>query len=230
LKHLRILEWDSQCFGYKIGEITTSNIKQALSEARQENFRLLYAKIYPQDALTNNLAQHYGGILIDEKITFLASVPTYLPESKAIWYPEHTLTPQLIGLALQSGAFSRFKRDENFCNREFEKLYTIWIEKSVKREIAEEIAIFTEKEDILGLLTLFSNENRACVGLMAVAEPYRGKEIGKNLIFKAFEFAKNKQKDFVQIVTQKANHQACAFYEKMGFKIEKIENIYHFWL
>lgn len=230
MKHLKILEWDSQCFGYKIGEITTSNIKQALSEARQENFRLLYAKISPQDIPTNRLALQNNGKLVDEKITFLASVPIILPESKAIWHISKQLTPQLIDLALQSGKFSRFRTDENFCNNEFEKLYTIWIEKSVKKEIAEEIAIYTEGSDILGLLTLFSNKNRACVGLMAVAELHRGKEIGKNLIFKAFEFAKNKQKDFVQIVTQKANHQACAFYEKMGFEIEKIENIYHFWL
>ena len=34
----------------------------------------------------------------------------------------------------------------------------------------------------------------------------------------------------IQVVTQKANIPACAFYNKMGFKIELIENIYHFWL
>jgi len=31
-------------------------------------------------------------------------------------------------------------------------------------------------------------------------------------------------------VAQKANKNACAFYEKSGFNIIKTENVYHFWL
>jgi dTDP-4-amino-4,6-dideoxy-D-galactose acyltransferase len=34
----------------------------------------------------------------------------------------------------------------------------------------------------------------------------------------------------LEVPTQLDNIQACRFYEKCGFQIKEIKNIYHFWL
>jgi hypothetical protein len=33
-----------------------------------------------------------------------------------------------------------------------------------------------------------------------------------------------------RVVTQGANHRACALYEACGYRLERAENVYHFWL
>ena len=73
-------------------------------------------------------------------------------------------------------------------------------------------------------------DTRADIGLLAVDEEARGKSIGKLLMHAAFIKCRDLGYKEVQVVTQKANATACAFYEKLGFRIEKVENIYHFWI
>ncbi len=229
---LKYLSWDSQCFGYKIGEIlaSTDTLEKAIKQAYQENYRLLYYRANPNDEKLNLLAQNLRGVLVDEKVTFVQKIPQKFPYSKAKLYLASILHPDLLQLALQSGAFSRFKLDKNFKNNEYEKLYTAWIENSVRKEIAKEIIIYQPENEIVGMLTLTTQAQLAYVGLLAVHQNYQKQGIGKELLWKAFETAQNWRASHLQIVMQRANQKACLFYEKMGFQIEKIENIYHFWL
>lgn len=226
------MSWDSHCFGYKVGEIIASaaDLEQSLEQAYQENYKLLYLKTQPENQIINDLAQKLQGILVDEKITFSQATPENVPDSKATLYQADTMHPQLLNLALQSGEYSRFRVDKNFKNKEYEKLYTAWIENSIRKEIAQEVIIYKKEIEIVGLLTLSICQPKARVGLLSVDRQHQQQGIGKNLIYKAFEIAKKAQATDLEIVMQKANTKACLFYERVGFEIEKIENIYHFWL
>lgn len=205
-------------------------LEKAIEQAYQENYRLLYYRANPNNEKLNLLAQNLRGVLVDEKVTFAQKIPQEFPYSKAKLYQASILHPDLLQLALQSGAFSRFKLDKNFKNNEYEKLYTAWIENSVRKEIAKEIIIYQPENEIVGMLTLAMQPSVACVGLLAVNPDHQNQGIGRELFWKAFEIAKAWQVIHLQIVMQKANEKACFFYEKMGFEIKKIENIYHFWL
>jgi ribosomal protein S18 acetylase RimI-like enzyme len=33
-----------------------------------------------------------------------------------------------------------------------------------------------------------------------------------------------------EVATQKANENACRFYESIGFKVKNIVNVYHLWI
>ena len=59
------------------------------------------------------------------------------------------ITIELKDLALKSGVFSRFYLDENFNNNEYNKLYNIWIGKSITGEISFDI-ILAKDINILG--------------------------------------------------------------------------------
>lgn len=227
---LQYLPWDSHCFGYKVGEIRPmhNDFEQVIQQARQEGFRLLYLKANPEDKLINTLAQSYGGVLVDEKVTFTRTLPDHIPDSKAVLYQSNELHPELLHLAIQSGAFSRFRVDKNFRNNEYEKLYTAWISNSIRKEIAKEIIIYEKNNQIVGLLTIALQADK--VGLVAVEPAYQRQGIGRELFWKAFALAKCWNVSHLQLVVQKANTKACLFYQNIGFEIQKTENTYHFWL
>jgi dTDP-4-amino-4,6-dideoxy-D-galactose acyltransferase len=229
--HLSYLEWDSHCFGYQVGEMSASAtyIATALQEARQQGYRLLYLRAAPQQAL-HLAALQAGAVWADEKITFLQKTPQNPPPSEALVYEAPLPNAALRSLALQSGQFSRFRTDVHFQNNEFEKLYTAWIEKALKKELAEQVFVAKRAEKVIGLLTLGIKNQIADIGLFAVDAEARALGIGKQLLYKAFAESKAWGLPHIQVISQKANEQACKFYMKQGFAIEKIENIYHFWL
>ncbi|TAE74856.1 MAG: GNAT family N-acetyltransferase [Bacteroidetes bacterium] len=241
---IEFLSWDTDFFGYKVGKIINNktDIYQIITEAKKEKYTLLYGFLNPNDIFQNEIYQKNNGFLADEKITFLQNVPNINPQNNPTeiykrenLYENKNESEDLISLALQSGEFSRFKIDKNFEQENlkqhtFEKLYTIWIENSVNKKIAKNVIIQQENQKIVGVLTLGIKNNRADIGILAVDNDYRGKKIGQNLILKAFEESKKLAQTQIQVVTQKANQNACYFYEKMGFMIEKTENIYHFWI
>ena len=133
-------------------------------------------------------------------------------------------------LALQSGLYSRFKIDLRFDNGEFQKLYSEWIEKSVKKIISKEILVYYKQNDEKGFVTLDIKAGIGSIGLIAVDELERGNSIGKELMNAALYFFKNQNVNNIEVVTQKANVIACKFYKSLGFEVKSIENIYHIWI
>ncbi len=229
---IEYLEWDSNFFGYKIGELKKYNdLEEQLKKAKDEKYVLIYAK--NQEAKRHDDYLKAGGKLVDEKVTFLQIIPQldmFQLDNNIKLYQKQDVSKELLSLALQSGVYSRFKTDTNFKNQEFEKLYAIWIENSIKKMIAKEVIVFELEEKIIGLLTLGIKNNRSDIGILAVDGQSRGLGIGKKLMERAFIESQKLAQTSIQVVTQKSNIEACYFYEKQGFQIEKIENIYHFWL
>lgn len=230
---IELLTWDSDFFGYKVGKIIdfSTDIEEIISFAKKENYRLLYAFIGENNGFLAKKYTTNKGVLVDEKITFLQNIPTIKIENDLTsTYESEIIDEKLLQIGLQSGIYSRFNVDKNFKNKEFEKLYHIWIKNSVQKLIAEKVIIQKIDNNIVGLLTLGIKNNKADIGILAVDEDVRGKKIGKNLILRAFEESKKIRQKQIQVITQKANENACNFYQKMGFEIEKTENIYHFWI
>lgn len=235
----QILDWDSQLFGYKVAKINTPNLesdklKKLLSELSRINIRLVYWFVDPKNEISNKAAEYDDGLLVDSKITYIIDIDNY--HSRAIdhqhifSYTLKSLNKQLLSLAFQSGSYSRFKLDKNFMRNEYNKLYTIWIEKSLSGEIAKDIIVYVKNNLEIGLITLEIKGNHGLIGLLAVDKKYQGKSIGKQLInaalikFKAMGIKK------VKVVSQKKNIIACKFYERNGFIQENVQNVYHFWL
>ena len=231
MNNITYLDWDSNFFGYKIGEISYLS-ENVLDNAKDQNYLLLYLKLTSNNDNYNYVNVLKNGILVDEKVTYLKNLEKLSTEDNfdVEIYSDNFVSKELYDLALQSGTYSRYKVDENFKNNEFERLYKVWIENSVNKLIAKKIIIQKLNNKPIGLLTLGIKNERADIGILAVDESIRGKGVGKNLIEQSFFESKIMNLNNIQVVTQKANKNACSFYEKMGFCAEKTENIYHFWI
>lgn len=233
------LDWDSDFFGFRVARImlTDANkdqLAETLDMLRQEKFRLAYWFL-PDSQQASLIAKANGGILADEKVTYLKELSTIEGKSASPIYSAVPFTgaesdDALADLALQSGEYSRFRLDPLFPRDKFEKLYRCWITRSVNKDIAWEVLVVKERDVLLGLVTLGTKGDRGDIGLLAVSEQARGKGIGRTLVLDADRAFAYRGLAVAQVVTQRCNLGACKLYESCGYRIEKIEKIFHFWL
>ena len=234
----KILEWDSDFFGYKVASIRQESISDAcfdtvLGALRKENVKLVYCFLKPGEDDLAKLIIGNSGFLADTKITYFKPVifdKDFSFSESVVSYKKTHCSPKLKELALQSGIYSRFRIDPNFRNNEFEKLYTEWVEKSVRREISDEVLVFTENDDEKGFVTISLKNGTGTIGLIAVDEKTRGRSIGKILMNSALRYMSENNAGIAEVATQKANEGACRFYDALGFEIKNIVNVYHLWI
>ena len=234
------LEWDSDFFGFNVARMTMIDFDEihflsTLKSLKNENYRLIYWSLPPSVNVEDGFLKRYGGFLADEKITYLKKTDGTNLIDKAFLYSTVPYSfkepePTLLKLALESGEFSRFRCDPLFPPELFEKLYHHWIIRAVRKEIAWEVLVVKDMDGTSGVVTLGAKEERGDIGLLAVSSRARGRGLGKLLMRDAEKaFIKHGYAE-VQVVTQKRNVVACRLYESFGYRVEKIENVYHFWL
>lgn len=237
---IEYLIWDSNFFGYKIGKYfvkKNTDIPELISTVKNTDYKLVYLVVNQNIPnileIKKNLSKP-NIILADEKILYSQYVPEYQESVNNLkdikLYSSMVANQKLINLSLQSGVYSRFKIDKNFVSNEYEKLYTAWIENSVNKKIADNVFVAYQENEIIGVITLAFKNTFSDIGILAVDKSYRGKKTGKKLIQKAIEETRQKGINQIKVVTQQSNQQACAFYRKQGFLVEKVEYIYHIWL
>lgn len=234
------LKLDSKLFGYKVAKIlkprlATAQLRLILNYLRQQNVCLVYWPSDNADRQSQIAAKKLHGFLSSEQITYLINLkkknlrlPPIAADIKT--YQAATPTPELKQLAIQAGNYSRFNLDPKISKKLFHKLYNTWIKNSANKKIADKIIIIKNRKKIIAMTTLGTKNKRGDIGLLAVNENFRGKKLGTKLVFAAQNYFKQQGFSQAQVVTQKANILACRLYEKCGFRQEKIENFYHFWL
>lgn len=233
-----IVEWDSKFFGITVARITQSNLNEEelseiLFELKSNNIALVYWSTIRE--CEKNVIKRLGGVLADNKKTFFIDfVAMNLEEGRygdiVEEYTPSMSIKELEMLAIQSGEYSRFAVDPKIPREKFFDLYKIWINRSIKKEIAEEVLVVREKNKTVGMVTLGNKNGRGDIGLLSVEKNYRGKKYGEILVRAAqCWFVANGYK-CGQVVTQGANVPACNLYEKCGYSVESMEYLYHFWL
>jgi dTDP-4-amino-4,6-dideoxy-D-galactose acyltransferase len=237
MKDFTFLEFDTGLFGYRVARIdkrdlTSALLKDILVALKKEEARLAYLFLEP-DSGTNDVAINCGGLKVDSKAVFENEIRREGAKEESqfiVSYPQNTSCKPLYPLAYQSGIYSRFRLDPNFTRGEFEKLYTMWIEKSVKREIADEVLTYTDNGTPVGLVTYSLQKDRGRIGLFSVDEGFRGKSVGRNLMLHAVAALDRSGAKRVSVATQLENETACLFYKKQGFVLQSVQNVFHFWL
>ena len=236
----RTRQWDSEFFGINVVEIITPDIDDQtfellINKVRKRGAELVY---WPSPRmLPANLTDAYGGQLVDVKITLQADLNKIAPLHPTstvddIVVPCHPDTPTnaFDSLARQAGEFSRFSVDPNIPAVKFQKLYEIWAQKSLSKEMADEVLVIYHNQQPAGFITLIKEEEQGKIGLIAVDQSCRGKRYGEKLVRAAQRWFLQQGCRHGRVVTQENNSIALNLYEKCGYTVEKTEYFYHFWL
>lgn len=243
MSFFKILDWDSDFFGFTVAKIlpakiTAIELTGTIEKMKKDGVTLAYWASEPEDNESQSCAQSANAFLADRKVTYIISSEeikakdNYFTNIEPIVeeYSNVVPTTELIDLALQAGEFSRFKIDPRISEDSFVELYTLWIRRSVTREIADTVFVVRREGKIAGMVTVGEKAGRADIGLIAVDGSLRGQRAGTALVKAAQQWGIKKGYSTAQVVTQGDNLPACRFYEKCGYRVDKVENIYHLWV
>ncbi len=230
---IKILEYDSNLFNYYVAElnlINEINFETLKRELVDKQIKLLY--IYPQNESTKIQLEAQNFKPIDTKVVFEKPVENNNINSNILVqsYSERKYHTELFQLAKMSGKYSRFRTDCNFTNNEFEKLYYDWINKSIMKQIADDVLINEIENKIAGFITYKINNEALTIGLIAVNETSRKMGIGKSLLEKVNNIAYLNGIKKINVATQFENTTAMCFYKKNGFAVIKKQEVYHLWV
>lgn len=248
----QILAFDTQLAGFKVAKIlptrlTASALSNLLTELKQQDVRLVYWLADSDDYAANQAAIAHHGVLASQHITYLVELLSLNPEHLIALAPPLSTTPtpashqvtlyqddqvsyELEQLAFAAGGYSHFQMDANFPHELFIKIYQEWIKNSVNKSYARDVIVIKKAEQVIAMATLGVKNDRGDIGLLAVDAKFRGKNLGTKIVAAAEWYFITQGFTLAQVVTQVANLPARRLYEKCGFKPEKCENFYHFWL
>ncbi|MGL4863597.1 MAG: GNAT family N-acetyltransferase [Cetobacterium sp.] len=212
------LEWDSNHFNLKIGNLKFT----VLEKSEAEDFDIIFAKVETKEWKQIEILEKENFLLKDILITFSGDRFAEIETSKNIHLLENKDLREVQLICENAFLESHFYKNSKLKKEKINMLYKKWIKN--KFTLGEKIYIYKKNEEILGFLLEKRKENEATIDLIAVKEDNRGQKIGQNLIV-AF-INENKQK-FLNVGTQITNKSAIRLYEKMGFRFEKTINIYH---
>ena len=147
-------------------------------------------------------------------------------------HPKSEPSFDVVRLAVAAGAYSRFRLDPRVPEESFQRLYEIWIVRSVLGELADAVFVAdrgTDLDDPVGLITVSLTGGQGSIGLIAVDESARGQGVGSQMIHAAHRWLLGRGARNVEVVTQLDNHKACRLYEKCGYTHAELQHVYHFW-
>lgn len=229
---LKKLDWDSGFFGLRIGRA------EFFSKEEGENLVNQKAKVKEEFDLVYVFTNHGLGFsdvnakLVDEKVVYaLSDTSCSEPSSDVIlWEENRGVTEDLLHLALVSGKYSRFRLDDGLPQGSYERLYSRWIERSVNQSIASEVFCYMVEGVPRGLVTLNDNNGVGTIGLVAIHENFQHQGIGSAMMRHVIYFSKENQIAKLSVATQLNNILACRLYEKCGFVVESVTDVWHWWL
>ncbi|MBU4332072.1 GNAT family N-acetyltransferase [Patescibacteria group bacterium] len=235
-----ILKWDTDFFGFTVAKIipnklNLNSLKKILTSLRKSRVSLVYWASDSTDEASQKAAETLNGFLADRKVIYIINLKK-IPVKHLqlnIKVEEHNKNlpnTELKNLAIQAGLYSRYNVDQKISKKKFEALYKIWITNSLNKTIADAVLVTKKKGKIVGMITLGKKNNRGDIGLIAVSPNARGMGLGTSLVKSAQSWFISHKYKFGQVITQEANTAACRLYEKCGYRLEKKENFYHFWL
>ena len=229
------LDWDSNFFNIKICRINdvisnSNELTEALKKIKKLDIDLAYYSSPIPLIKFQNFSLLYNINLVNKKVTYSKKIIGNVSFAESVTeFKSDYPTDKLIELAIESGRYSRFNIDKKIPRSKFEELYKEWIINSVNKKLAKEVFIYQENEIIAGFVTLGEKKSRAEIGIIAVDNNYRGKGIGKSLMFAAENWFAGKKYNEIRVVTQGDNLPACRLYESCGYKTDNVEYFYHLW-
>lgn len=224
---VKILDWDSNFFNKKIGSVFFD--KKNIESCVFFNFDILY--VYSKHDIKFNIPQ-FINTYSECKVFFCKylKVESYNINEKNIFLnPSIDDKANIERLAIQSGEFSRFNLDINFKKEDFERLYKIWINKSLDLKEKEEILTYFDGSKVIGFIGFVKEKKNAKVTLLVVDAKNRGKGIASKLLDSLESHLIKSNIKKITIPTQKVNKIACNFYKNKGYYVVDEFFLKHYW-
>lgn len=224
---IKILDWDSNFFGFKVGEISDFSSTPIIVE--DKDIKFIQTKLEEDIELNiTSFEKKYK----EGKVVFAKTLQKPHIIQQEVKDFDNAPLPQeaFYEIAYESGKYSRYKQDPCFSEDKFKHLYELWVENSINKSFATKIFYISNEEGMLrGFVTLKGSKNEACIGLIGVLPQYQGEGLGSALLKACENYGIETGIKTIYIPTQLENIPACNFYKKIGYEISEIVYIKHYW-
>ena len=224
--NIKYLQWDSDFFNKKIGELSPNEAIKVPFNLTQDYDLIIIKKNQDFSCEIDGYEKTFEEtkILFEKKLSF-DNINEIIIEDTDF---QNKPPEDFYDLAYESGKYSRFKLDLNLKNK-FQDIYKKWVDNSLNKTFAEKVFYIHSEDTINGFVTLQRDGNTAKIGLIAVNPNFQGKGIGTKLLQAAEYYAIKNNMDKMLIPTQKENILACNFYKKNGYSVKEETVIKHYW-
>lgn len=227
---LKMLDWDSAFFEKKIFSVQLNNddnIDDVQFQLQNAKADLAYVFVAVNSEIKNKVAENSDIVLYDHKLTYKMILSgNNFQTVENVEELDSSPDDDFIALAVSSGIYSRFALDPSL-NHKFEDMYALWLRNSLNKKLADKVFVSKSNDFITSFITCRIKNEVGNIGLIATHENHRGKSLGRNLISQVHHWYLQNNIKVSEVVTQKANKIACAFYENYGFEISREELVYH---
>ncbi len=236
--YAKYLEWDSTFFNKRIarvnGNFLTSERVECINQwSKDRNIDCLYFLATINDDQTVICAEKDGYHFVDLRITLEVQsdmASDSLVRKDNIRFAQISDIQSLCHIAGTNHTNSRFFTDSHFDRGKCQKLYGVWIEKSV-RSRHDRVFVWEVQDQAVAYVTTAINNDRKSgqIELVGIAPEWQKKGIGRELVAEALSYFTKNRVQTITTVTQGRNIHALKLYQKCGFSIRSIEIWYHKW-
>jgi dTDP-4-amino-4,6-dideoxy-D-galactose acyltransferase len=228
------LAWDSEFFGVPTGRVRgdtldAARVSQIDVWARGRRISWLYFLARSDDPATVRLAEEAGFRLVDVRMTFERDVGVAVPPVSGI---RAFAAGDMVALRMIArGAFTdtRFYADGHIPRERCDDLYDRWTVRSCEGA-SDRVLVAVAGGRAVGYVTCDLNRaGRGTIGLIGVAEDFRGRGIGQRLVEGAVAWAAERGLARLSVVTQGRNVGAQRLYQRCGFMTAAVELYFHKW-
>jgi len=182
------LDWDSEFFGHRIARANPTRLdhlsmNELMSWCSENRIECVYLLAEPDDPQTLHLAETNEFLLADVRLSFEQAVdqsPPPLTGGVLRLASEEDLDA-LRAVARTVHRDTRFYFDQHFDRAKCDRLYETWIEKSL-RGYAQAVFVAEADGKPVAYVTCHLRGDEAQIGLLGVADGYRGASLGSTLV------------------------------------------------
>ena len=230
-----LLPFDTELFGFPVAEarVGAACLPHAVAAAADGGVRLVYWRCGVDDVDGAARAVALGGREVDHRLQYRRAVAPSderTPDPEIVVYPRPDPSDDLRALAYESGRLSRFKVDSRVPDAVFTRLYDVWLERSCQGLLADRVIVYPDADAPRAFTSVRARSAVAEVGLVAVDRELRGRGIGRRLVASTIAYAAAAGASAIDVVTQGANVEARALYERSGFVLHEALRTFHLWL
>lgn len=233
----RILDWDSEFFGYRIARATADSLsrpaaRELISWAEAEAVHCVYFLADSDDTASVRAVEEAGFRLTDVRVTL------GLDRADGVEAPPSGIEPATVedisalrSIASESHRDTRFYHDGRFDPGRCDELYATWIEKSCTGYADQVLVARDYGGEAVGYISghLDAEPSVARIGLIAVAASSQGRGVGGHLLRGALAWFASAGRPRVTVQTQGRNVAGLRLYEGLGFRVEAMELWFHGW-
>lgn len=240
----QFLTWDTDFFGRRIGLVrgnylTAERVRAIDAWAHENAIDCLYFLANTDNPPTIRLAEDAGfrfqsvRTWIERTLDDLDGV-TLPPIEGLILRPcRESDMAVLRPIARHAYTWTRFYSDPRFTQEQCELLYDIWLERSIRKEIADEVIVAEQHGVPVGYMTCklptMPDSKDGVLMLLGVDEQSRGNKLGQRITVEALHWFARHGMDIASLATQGHNVAVMRFYERLGFTTRSTQFWYHKW-